>query len=432
MRQKNSQTIRLKYAVQLRGERVEGQGDSRPYIGLEHIESGTGRLTTPTWDNDEESNELLTGGDSLCNLFEPSDVLFGKLRPYLAKTWVATFAGRCTTELLVMIPKEYDSRYLKYTFLSAHFLDAVNASTFGVKMPRADWDSIGNQYLYFPSFSNQQEIANYLDRETAHIDKLIKAKEDMLSLLSEKRQALITQVISRGLSPSIPLKTSGADWLGNVPKHWVLTKLKYVTKKIGSGITPKGGADVYQKKGIPLLRSQNIHFSGLDFSDVAFITEEVHLSMLNSRVELGDVLLNITGASLGRCYYYEGQYKEANVNQHVCIIRPNESILTKYLFNFMFSRLGQIQIEMSQTGGGREGLNFESLKAFVLPLPPAKEQEEIVKFVDKETEIFNKLHHSTRHSILLLKERRSALITAAVTGQLSEIKTNENSSANPF
>jgi type I restriction enzyme, S subunit len=167
-----------------------------------------------------------------------------------------------------------------------------------------------------------------------------------------------------------------------------------------------------------LLRSQNIHSDGLRLDEVAFISEDIHNSMSNSKVEVGDVLLNITGASIGRCYYFDGQFQEANVNQHVCILRPNEKVLTKYLYLLLISNLGQNQISINQVGGGREGLNSEELKSFTFPLPPLKEQKTIVDFLQQETDKIDKIKYATILSIELIKERRTALITATVTGQI--------------
>jgi type I restriction enzyme S subunit len=282
-------------------------------------------------------------------------------------------------------------------------------------------EDVGNIRIFNSSFTTQEKIANYLDKESSFIDRLITEKENLLTLLSEKRQVLISQGVTNGLNPEIKFNSLDNIWLRKIPEHWEIKKVKHLTKKIGSGITPRGGAEVYIKEGIPLLRSQNIHNDGLRLEEVAFISEEIHNSMSNSKVEVGDVLLNITGGSIGRCYYFDGQFHEANVNQHVCIVRPNEKVLTKYLYLFLISNLGQNQISAYQVGGGREGLNSEELKSFIIPLPPLKEQKTIVDTLQEETDKIDKIKNATLRSIELIKERRTALITAAVTGQIKII-----------
>lgn len=277
---------------------------------------------------------------------------------------------------------------------------------------------IGKLLLAVPNIETQNKIVKLLKKEFQKINSLILAKEKLIKILESKRQALVASAITKGVNPNAKMKISGIDWIGEVPANWDISKVKYLSNKIGSGVTPKGGAEVYQSEGIPILRSQNIHFDGLKLEDVAFISSEIHKSMSNSRVQNGDVLLNITGASIGRCFYFEGQFDEANVNQHVCIIRPNDKILTKYLYLFLSSDIGQMQIAFSQVGGGREGLNLESLKDFLVPLPSLKEQQEIVNIVEKEKRQIVELEQKTYSTISLLKEKKESLISSAVTGQI--------------
>lgn len=223
--------------------------------------------------------------------------------------------------------------------------------------------------------------------------------------------------------PSYPkYKPSGVEWLGEIPEDWEVRRLKFDISKAGSGVTPKGGANVYQSSGIPLLRSQNIHFDGLRLDDVAYIAEDVHESMGNSKVLAGDVLLNITGASIGRCYFFDGSLGEANVNQHVCIIRPESSLLTRYLHYYLWSNVGQHQIQLEQSGSGREGLNFAVLKNFILPVMDTAEQKAIADYLDRKTGQIDGLIGKKKELISTLKEQRTAIITAAVTGKLPEAR----------
>ena len=305
-------------------------------------------------------------------------------------------------------------------------LEATGVTRYG--LPK---DAIGLAVLPLPPLTTQAVIANYLDRETARIDALIAEKERMLALLEEKRAALISRVVTRGLDPNAPLKPSGQEWLGEIPAHWEIRKLKYVVSKIGSGVTPKGGAESYQTDGIPLLRSQNIHFGGLRMDDVVFIDAETHESMFNSKVLGGDVLINITGASIGRCFYVENINSEANVNQHVCIVRPSKQIQTKYLYFTLRSDIGQHQIDLSQSGSGREGLNFESLGNFSIPVPPPNEQIAITENLEKSGQRTSELLGEIRSSINRLKERRAALITAAVTGKIDIEQMKKNDRRTP-
>lgn len=268
----------------------------------------------------------------------------------------------------------------------------------------------------------QQAIAAFLDLKFSHINSLIAKKKRLINLLKEERAAVINHAVTKGINPNAEMKDSGIEWLGEVPKHWQMTKIKYVTSKIGSGMTPKGGAEVYQTYGIALLRSQNVHFTGLKLEDVAYITEEIHRSMANSEVFEGDVLLNITGASIGRCYYADKNILPANVNQHVCILRPNESIKTKYLFIHLSSFIGQLQIDYCQTGSNREGLNYQQISNFIIPLPSILEQEKIIEKTLHKVQSIDNSVEKIHYEINLIEEYRTALINEAVTGKICVIE----------
>lgn len=172
-----------------------------------------------------------------------------------------------------------------------------------------------------------------------------------------------------------PLDTKN---LPESPASWTWTNIGTISIFIGSGITPRGGKKIYVKDGIPFIRSQNVYPDGLHLENVAHITPELHAKMKRTHVKSGDVLLNITGASIGRCTYVPENFGPANVNQHVCIIRTGGWILPQYLSSFLNSELGQSQIFSAQSGVTREGLNYTQLRALRVPLAPIEEQERII------------------------------------------------------
>ena len=317
----------------------------------------------------------------------------------------------------LLIPKSdsIDVRFYRY-FIDRLF-DYEKGMISLIMQPSLRFEDLLRYQIVVPLKEEQNEVAEYLDRKTAQIDDLIAKKERMIELLKEERSAVINQAVTRGLDPNVELKDSGNGWLGKVPKHWKIKKLKYLCRKIGSGITPKGGASVYLTEGIPILRSQNIHFDEFKLDDVAYISEEMHKGLSATRVLVGDVLLNITGASIGRCNYWRDN-GEANVNQHVCILRPNSKIGTKYLHFYLSSEIGQHQIDRSQNGVSREGLNYEDLGDFIIPLPHEKEQKYIVDFLDRKTAQIDTQIEREKKSIELLKEFRTALISEVVTGKI--------------
>ena len=181
--------VPLKRLVALRSERIDDRPDL-PYIGLADIELHTGKLVVDLADIESGLASQSTG-----NFFDVGDVLFGKLRPYLAKAWIAEFSGQCTTEALVLTPVSIEPRFLKYTLLSSSFLDEVTASTFGSKMPRAEWPSIGGILVHTPDWPTQCALADYLDSEIASISTVEDRARRTNALLAERRSALISNVL---------------------------------------------------------------------------------------------------------------------------------------------------------------------------------------------------------------------------------------------
>jgi type I restriction enzyme S subunit len=321
----------------------------------------------------------------------------------------------CTNVCGTIQPKNWEQIDLKFL---PYFLNL--GTKFSVRLdinPKLMNNMMGKIPLVIPPKPEQTVIANFLDKKTAQIDKLITNKQKLIELLKEERMAIINKTVTRGINPNVKLKPSGVDWLGDIPEHWEVKKLKYVVSKVGSGITPRGGANVYQNDGIPLLRSQNIYNDGLRLEDVVYISEEIDNEMSNSRINDNDVLLNITGASIGRCFYVPEGFGKGNVNQHVCIIK----ILTKYVHLLLISGYGQALIDYCQNGANREGLNFQEIKSFDLPLPKIEEQIKIIQNIAIETKRIDATIFKIENEIELMQEYRTALISEVVTGKIKVI-----------
>lgn len=312
------------------------------------------------------------------------------------------------------IPKtEMGTNYLGY--LSS--LIPFQFFKYGSTLPSMAKDDYENISFPVPPLSEQKQISDYLDRKTLQIDNLIEKTERKIKLLEEQRSSMINECVTKGLDRNIEMKDSGVEWIGQIPCGWDIISLKYTTKKIGSGVTPRGGSEVYSESGIPFLRSQNIHFGGLSLKNVVYISDKIHKNMSGSKVQSGDVLINITGASIGRCCFISGP-NEYNVNQHVCIVRPKKELETRFLNYFLSSQVGQIQVDLNITGSGREGLNFESLKNFLLPKVPLSEQKQISDFLDRKTTSIDQIIDTEIKRINLLQEYRQSLMFSVLTGKM--------------
>ena len=193
---------RLKHNLRLLTEKTERRTNP---VALENIESWSGRLV-------HTETEFQGGGVA----FERGDILFGKLRPYLAKAHLASDSGEAVGDFHVMRPSAaIYPRFAQYSILNRSFIDIVDGSTFGSKMPRASWDFVSSIPMPKPPLAEQTAIAAFLDRETAKIDALVAEQENLIGLLKEKRQAVISHAVTKGLDPSVPMKDSGVEWLGD-------------------------------------------------------------------------------------------------------------------------------------------------------------------------------------------------------------------------
>ncbi len=290
-------------------------------------------------------------------------------------------------------------------------------------------DSFLSAPLPLPPISEQGAIIRFLNAADRRIRRYIRAKERLIELLEERKRALIHEAVTgridvRTGQPYPAYKDSGVEWLGKVPEHWEVAALRHLATKFGSGVTPRGGATVYEAKGIPLLRSQNVHFDGLRLEGVARIPPDLHLALKGTHVKPRDVLLNITGASIGRVCTVPDDLSDANVNQHVCIIRPrSERILPDLLATFLSIPGMQETIELEQVGASRQGLTLDSIRSFKVFVPPALEQAIIVEAVHGALDRIDLLASVARRQIALLHEYRTRLIADVVTGKLDVRET---------
>lgn len=308
-------------------------------------------------------------------------------------------------------------RFLLYSLLSPDFVGAVDASTFGAKMPRASWDFIGSLEIRLPNIGAQSIIANYLDHETARIDGLIAEKERMLALLEEKRAALISRVVTRGLDPNAPLKPSGQEWLGEIPAHWGLQRLKQLAEVRG-GLT-LGKQYSGELLEYPYLRVANVQDGYLKLDDI--LTVEVPASEATSNLlAYGDVLMNEGGDidKLGRGCIWREEIAPCLHQNHVFAVRPHSvgsDWLALWTSTLQAKRYFESRAKRSTNLASISGSNIKELP---VPLPPVSEQLAIQNFLAVRHSRLETLCGELRDSLRLLTERRAALITAAVTGQL--------------
>ena len=266
-------------------------------------------------------------------------------------------------------------------------------------------------HIYLPPLPEQQKIASIL----SNVDDTIQKTDKIIKQTQRLKKGMMQKLLTRGIGHT---KFKKVKWYFGkeveIPEEWELNILAEYTTKIGSGITPRGGSKVYKQSGIPLIRSQNVQFDGITFKDIAYITQEIHDKMSRTKLQDFDVLLNITGASLGRCTFLPENFGEGNVSQHVCIIRTKNNLNHEFLSRFLSSYYGQKVIFTMQNGATKEGLNFEQIKSFKIPLPPLSEQQQIASILSNvDTQIQKeKLHKSN------LERLKKGLMQKLLTGQI--------------
>jgi len=400
---------RLKFHAEQVGEKTSEPSAGIAYVGLEHIESGTGKFISSLEGTQTEA-------ESTVSHFRVGDVLFGKLRPYLAKAVIAYGDGVCTTELLVLRPHSTDSGYLLRSLLLDGFIKTVDASTFGAKMPRADWTFIGNLLLPDPPMKEQQAIAAYLDREATRIDTLIAEKVLLIDTLREYRQATISEVVTQGLDSAAPKKPSGVPWLGEVPAHWEVRRLKsLLNEPLIYGANEAADGD---EPGNPrFVRITDMNDNGC-LREETFRSLPLDLAKPYLLID-GDVLLARSGATVGKSFLYDGSWGSCCFAGYLIRARFNQDVfMPKFFYACCQSTFYWQYVSGTQIQSTIQNLNAEKYANLWLPCPPIDEQQTIAVYLDRETARIDKLLEHVRDEIKLLQELRAATITDAVTGKI--------------
>ena len=273
---------------------------------------------------------------------------------------------------------------------------------------------VSNLSCLLPPLPEQQKIAEFLDQETSKIDKLITKKERLIELLKEKRTALISHAVTKGLNPDVPMKDSGVEWLGEIPEHWEVKRLKFLTRQIidGTHFTP-----TYAVEGVPFLRVTDIQESVINFEQVKLIPESEHKELIKRcNPEKGDLLLSKNG-TIGVPRIVDWNHK-FSIFVSLCLIKVRKLLSVHYSYYFFLSHEIKSQMSYGTKTNTVMNLHLDKIREFIFTFPPLPEQQKIAQFLDRETSKIDNLITKTRTSIDHLKEYRTALISAAVTGKI--------------
>ena len=403
---------RLKYSAPLRIDKLDRKPEDANYVGLENIEPWTGRLLL---DNQPESV------DSVVTSFGAGDVLFGKLRPYLAKSARPDFDGVATSEVVALRPlSDCSQSYVMYCLLNEPYIRWIDVFTYGARMPRVSPDQVAISSMPLPPLAEQRAIAAFLDRETAKIDALVAMKERLIELLQEKRTTLISRAVTKGLDSNVPMKESGVEWLGEIPAPWEVKRLRFAAN-IQTGVALGKRYETSDLVTRPYLRVANVQDGYLVLDDVA----EIELPSKEApRYELrtNDVLLTEGGDfdKLGRGHVWSGQIPSALHQNHIFVVRPNQRMIqSEFLSILLASSYGRAYFTAtSKQSTNLASTNSRQLSIFPMPMPSLDEQRSIISSLDREIEKLDALIEKVHEAIERLKELRTALISSAVTGRI--------------
>ncbi|WP_439115209.1 restriction endonuclease subunit S [Hydrogenophaga sp.] len=331
---------------------------------------------------------------------------------------LATEKGIITSAYLKLTAKQkFLDRYL-YRLLHSYDTTKVFYGMGGGLRQSMKFEEMRRLQMLCPSLDEQKQIADFLDHETAKIDALIEKQQRLIELLKEKRQAVISHAVTKGLNPKAPMKDSGVEWLGEVPAHWIVRRLKH-SAALQSGI-PKGKDLVGRMTiDVPMLRVANVQDGYLDLTEVHAIPIEPS-ELERYSLKYGDVLMNEGGDNdkLGRGAVWRSEIAPCIHQNHVFAIRPIAiepewlDLVTRASYaKFHFYRVAKQSTNLAS-------ISSTNIKETPLLIPPEKERAGIISYVERQLKKFELLEEKSRLQIELIQERRTALISAAVTGKI--------------
>ena len=369
------------------------------YLGLEHLASG--RLVPIGAGSASDVR-------STTSVFQPGDVLYGKLRPYLDKAVLAKEAGVCTTELLVLRAKgDMDPRFLAAVVHSPRFVEYAITGTTGVQHPRTSWAHAREFEVPAFPFDEQQRIADilWLVHEAIGLSEALVEKSQAL-----KRTAMQT-LFTRGLRGEAQKETE----IGLVPESWELARVEEHAKAISKGSSPKWQGFDYVEEGVLFVRSQNVGNGVMEWHDKAFLPAEWNEREKRSVLQKGDLLVNLVGASIGRSAVGGPEIEGANCNQAVCFVRLDDTeVIPSFLNGFLLTSEGQTQIHGNKKDIARANLSLQDVRNLLIPKPTVNEQQETVAILDAINHKID-LHRRKR---VALEDLFKALLHKLMTGEI--------------
>ena len=343
----------------------------------------------------------------------PEGTLLFSMYASLGHTALLSMPATTNQAILALLPtKKMDKRFLVkwLEFLKPTLAEQASSNT----QDNLNAEKVRNLVVVYPPQGEQSAIAAFLDHETAKIDALIAEQEKLIALLAEKRQATISHAVTRGLNPDVPMKDSGVAWLGEVPAHWDIKRLKSLSPAISVGIVVNP-SEYISNEGLPFIYGGDISEGNINTENCRRILPEISQSQIKSQLREGDLLTVRVGAP-GVTAVVPKECTGGNCAS-VMLIRKGD-FQSDWLCFAMNSNMVRFQVKVVQYGAAQEQFNINHAVNFLIATPPLAEQLIIANYIKDKTSILDNLLAETNNIINLMQERRSALIAAAVTGQI--------------
>lgn len=314
------------------------------------------------------------------------------------------------------------ARWLFYLTKTPQFRSWLASASIEATIANVNGEKYANLALPVPPLGTRMAIADYLDIEIARIDALIKAKENILAIVAEKRRALVTQAVTRGLDPKAPMRDSGVPWLGEMPTHWEEVRLRFLVDAIEQGWSPQADAREPADSEWGVLKLSAVNRGAFDPTAAKALPKELE-PRIEYEVKDGDFLLTRanTPSLVGDACFVESTRPMLMLCDLIYRLRlRSDRIHGKYLAYFLTLPIGRTQIEADARGTSNSMVKIsqEHIKSWRVPVPPVQEQFAIVEFLSREVRALDRMERATLLTVRLLRERREAVIAAAVTGQL--------------
>jgi type I restriction enzyme S subunit len=361
---------------------------------------------------------------SKCKIVQRGDFVINSMNYGIGSYGVSAYDGVCSPVYIVLAPRPevVEPRFAFRVFEDKSFQSYAQSFGNGILAHRCaiGWDDLKGVAVGVPPAAEQKSILNFLDRETAKIDALIAEQQRLIEILQEKRQAVISHAVTKGLNPNAPMKYSGVEWLGEVPEHWGVAQLKHFSKSLPGFAFPSERFSQDESKW-RLLRGVNVGVSCIRWDETVYWDREADDRLDQYVLEPGDLVVG-----LDRPMIKEG-LRVARVSlddcpcmllQRVAAVKGTASISTDYLFYLLSSTFFAAHFEPETTGVSVPHISTKQIDSFVVPIPSLEEQNAALVFLAEELDGTRRLIQEAEKSIELLQERRSALISAAVTGQI--------------